>query len=201
MKGNAEGATLLAISTDKEKYNPGDEIKLTFPSPENSRAIITLENATGVIDEIRVPTQKANTIVTLKATPEMAPNVYAYVSVIQPHSQKINDMPIRFYGVVPVMVEDPGSRLSPKIEVADEIRSQKPFEIKISEENRKAMTYTVAVVDEGLLDITGFKTPILGHISMAARLSVSVPGTFMIMSSVLSAVLSTGYLQSEAMKQ
>jgi Large extracellular alpha-helical protein len=159
MKGNSEGATLLAISTDKEKYNPGDEIKLTFPSPENSRAIITLENATGVLDEIRVPTQKANTIVTLKATPEMAPNVYAYVSVIQPHSQKINDMPIRFYGVIPVMVEDPGSRLSPQIEVADEIRSQKPFEIKVSEANRKAMTYTVAVVDEGLLDITGFRTP------------------------------------------
>jgi uncharacterized protein YfaS (alpha-2-macroglobulin family) len=159
MKGNAEGATLLAISTDKEKYNPGDEIKLTFPSPENSRAIITLENATGVLDEIRVPTQKATTVVTLKATPEMAPNVYAYVSVIQPHDQKINDMPIRFYGVVPVMVEDPGSRLSPVLDVADEIRSQKPFEIKVSEANKKAMTYTVAVVDEGLLDITGFKTP------------------------------------------
>ena len=39
MKGNAEGATLLSISTDKEKYNPGDEIKLTFPAPENARAI------------------------------------------------------------------------------------------------------------------------------------------------------------------
>jgi len=159
MKGNVEGATLLSISTDKEKYNPGDEIKLTFPSPENARAIVTIENATGVIDEIRVPTQKANTVVTLKATPEMAPNVYAYVSVIQPHSQTINDMPIRLYGVVPVMVEDPGSRLSPQMEVADEIRSQKPFEIKVSEANKKAMTYTVAVVDEGLLDITGFRTP------------------------------------------
>jgi alpha-2-macroglobulin len=159
MKGNVEGATLLSISTDKEKYNPGDEIKLTFPSPENARAIVTIENATGVIDEIRVPTQKANTIVTLKATPEMAPNVYAFVSVIQPHSQTINDMPIRLYGVVPVMVEDPGSRLSPQMEVADEIRSQKPFEIKVSEANKKAMTYTVAVVDEGLLDITGFRTP------------------------------------------
>ena len=49
----------------------------------------------------------------LKATPQMAPNVYAYVTVIQPHSQTINDMPVRLYGVVPVMVEDPGTRLSP----------------------------------------------------------------------------------------
>jgi uncharacterized protein YfaS (alpha-2-macroglobulin family) len=159
MKGNVDGATLLAISTDKEKYNPGDEIKISFPSPENARAIITLENSTGVIDEIRVPTGKANTEVRFKATPEMAPNVYAYVSVIQPHSQTVNDMPVRLYGVVPVMVEDPGTRLSPQLTVADEIRSQRPFEIKVSEANRNTMIYTIAVVDEGLLDITGFKTP------------------------------------------
>ena len=41
----------------------------------------------------------------------------------------------------------------------DEVRSQKHIEIKVSEANRKPMTYTLAVVDEGLLDITGFKTP------------------------------------------
>ena len=159
MKGNTEGATLLAINTDKEKYNPGDEIKLSFPAPENARAFVTLENSTGVLDEIRVNTEKGSTVVTLKAKREMAPNIYAYVTVIQPHAQTVNDMPMRLYGVVPVMVEDPGTRLTPKIEMADEIRSQKPFVIKVSETNRKPMTYTVAVVDEGLLDITGFKTP------------------------------------------
>jgi len=159
MKGNTEGATLLAINTDKEKYNPGDEIKLSFPAPENARAIVTLENSTGVLDEIRVNTEKGSTVVTFRAKPEMAPNIYAYVTVIQPHAQTVNDMPVRLYGVVPIMVEDPQTRLIPKIEMAGEIRSQKPFSIKVSETNRKPMTYTVAVVDEGLLDITGFKTP------------------------------------------
>ena len=89
----------------------------------------------------------------------MAPNIYAYVTVIQPHAQSINDMPVRLYGVVPIMVEDPETRLSPQIIMADEIRSQKAFEIKVREEDKRPMTYTLAVVDEGLLDITGFKTP------------------------------------------
>ncbi|MGA2405318.1 MAG: MG2 domain-containing protein [Bacteroidales bacterium] len=159
MKGNTEGATLLAINTNKEKYNPGDEIKLSFPAPENARAIVTLENSTGVLDEIRVNTEKGSTVVTFRAKPEMAPNIYAYVTVIQPHAQTVNDMPVRLYGVVPVMVEDPQTRLAPKIEMADEIRSQIPVMIKVSETNKKPMTYTLAVVDEGLLDITGFKTP------------------------------------------
>ena len=113
MKENAEGATLLTINADKDKYTPGDDVKLTFPSPADSRAIITLENATGVIDEIRVPTGKGSTEVTFKVKPEMAPNVYAYVNVIQPHAQTINDMPVRLYGVIPIMVEDPGTRLQP----------------------------------------------------------------------------------------
>ena len=159
MKENAEGATLLAVSTDKEKYNPGDDIKLSFPTPENAMAIITLENATGILDEIRTPTTRSNTEVRIKARPEMAPNVYAFVSVVQPHSQSINDMPVRLYGIVPVMVEDPETRLTPIIIMPDEVRSQKSFRIEVSEENRKGMTYTLAVVDEGLLDITGFKTP------------------------------------------
>ena len=159
MKRNSDGATLLSVNTDKEKYNPGDEINLSFPAPENSRAIVTLENSTGVLDEIRVNTGKGNTVVSFKAKPEMAPNIYAYVTVIQPHAQTINDMPVRLYGIVPVMVEYPETRLSPAIDMPDEIRSQKPFTIKISETNRKPMTYTLAVVDEGLLDITGFKTP------------------------------------------
>ncbi len=159
MKGNAEGATLLAVSTDKEKYAPGDEISLTFAAPENSRAIITLENSASVIDEIRTGTLKGNNTVKFRAKPEMAPNVYAYVTVIQPHAQTINDMPMRLYGIVPVMVEDPASRLKPVITVPSEVRSQESFEVSVSEAGKKAMTYTLAIVDEGLLDITGYKTP------------------------------------------
>jgi alpha-2-macroglobulin len=159
MKGNTDGATLLTINTDKEKYNPGDEIKLTFPSPENARAIVTLENSTGVLEEFRTNTEKGNTVVSFRARPEMAPNIYAYITVIQPHAQSVNDIPVRLYGIVPVIIEDPETRLAPKIDMPDEIRSQKPFIVKISETNKKPMTYTLAVVDEGLLDITGFKTP------------------------------------------
>lgn len=158
-KGNSEGATLLSINTDKEKYNPGDEIRISFPSPENARVIVTLENSTSVLETIRTLTTKGNTVVTFKAKPEMAPNVYAYVSVIQPHSQTINDMPMRLYGIVPVMIEDPETRLNPEIVMPDQVRSRQSFEIRVHEKNRKPMTYTLALVDEGLLNITGFKTP------------------------------------------
>jgi alpha-2-macroglobulin len=88
---------------------------------------VTIENSTGVIDRFRVNTKSPNTVVNIKAAPGMAPNIYVYVSVIQPHAQTVNDMPVRLYGVMPVMVEDPGTRLQPAIEMATEIRSEKQF--------------------------------------------------------------------------
>jgi uncharacterized protein YfaS (alpha-2-macroglobulin family) len=36
--------------------------------------------------------------------------------------------------------------------------------------NQKAMTYSIAVVDEGLLDLTRFKTPMLGIVFTVVKL-------------------------------
>jgi alpha-2-macroglobulin len=158
-KGGGGAATVLALTSNKDKYGTGENIEISFPAPAGAKAIVTIENSTGVIDRFRVNTVSPNTVVNIKAAPGMAPNMYVYVSVIQPHAQTVNDMPVRLYGVMPVMVEDPGTRLEPAIDMAPEIRSGSTFEVKVSEVGRKAMSYTLAVVDEGLLDLTGFKTP------------------------------------------
>jgi alpha-2-macroglobulin len=158
-KGKTDGATLLSVSADKEKYAPGEEVKLSFPSPENSKVIVSLENSTGVVDQIFTTSEKGNTEVKFTVKPEMAPNIYASVTIIQPHKQTVNDMPMRLYGVTAVMVEDPQTRLSPVIKMPDEIRSQQAVTIEVSEKNKMPMSYTLAIVDEGLLDITGFRTP------------------------------------------
>ncbi len=157
--GGNDGASLLQLNTDKDKYSVGDDISLTFPAPENGRAIITIENSYGLLDIKEVKTQAGNSEVKITATKAMAPNAYLYVTMLQPHSQSVNDAPVRLYGVIPVMVEDPSSKLVPVITMPDKIRSQQEVEINIEEKNRQEMTYTLAVVDEGLLDLTGFRTP------------------------------------------
>lgn len=157
--GGSSESTMLALSADKDKYAPGDNIQITFPAPEGARAIVTIENAGGVADRFRVNTTSPNTVIDIKALPSMAPNAYVYVSVIQPHAQTINDMPVRLYGVIPVMVEDPATRLEPTISMAGEIRSGRPFEVNVGEASGSAMNYSLAVVDEGLLDLTAFRTP------------------------------------------
>ena len=63
------------------------------------------------------------------------------------------------YVIIPVEVININTILEPKIEMPDILKPEQTFNVKVSEKSGKAMTYTIAVVDEGLLDLTRFKTP------------------------------------------
>ncbi len=156
---DGQSANMLLFSTDKKKYNSGETAHLTFPSGSEGRALISMENGSGVIEQRWVKTTKGETKVSIPITKDMAPNVFVNISLLQPHAVTANDLPLRLYGIIPIMVEDPETRLHPQIAMPDVLKPEEDFVVKVSEQNGKPMTYTLAVVDEGLLDITRFKTP------------------------------------------
>ncbi|MCC6369488.1 MAG: hypothetical protein IT236_00640, partial [Bacteroidia bacterium] len=151
-------SNMLTFSTDKKAYKTGEEVKVTIPSPASGRALITIENGSRVLEAHWLETEKGSSIFKFNITPQMAPNVYVHVSLIQPHSHT-NDLPIRLYGVVPIMVDDPETHLKPLINMPEVLIPEQNTSIVVSEENNREMAFTLAVVDEGLLDITRFKTP------------------------------------------
>ena len=153
------GAATLSFSSDKEEYAVGENVVLTIPTGRKGRGLISLENGSRVLESSWFEAGEEETRYEFKATAEMAPNIYAHVTLLQPHMQAGNDLPIRMYGVIPVKVLDPGTRLDPVIETAEVFKPEQEAQIKIREKNGKPMTYTVAVVDEGLLDLTRFSTP------------------------------------------
>lgn len=156
---NPEAASILVLSSDKEKYSVGETAKITIPTSKAGRILVSIENGTKVINHSWINSDRKDAVYSFPVTADMAPNVYVNVSLIQPHGQSNNDLPIRMYGVIPVFVEDRESHLEPQISMPDVLRPESEVVIKISEKSRKPMTYTLAIVDEGLLDLTRFKTP------------------------------------------
>ncbi|HLG02225.1 MAG TPA: MG2 domain-containing protein, partial [Bacteroidia bacterium] len=154
-------ASLLQFSSDKTKYNVGETMNLTIPSPGQGRALISLENGSKIIDAFWAETkEKGNITWSVPVTAEMAPNIYVHVTLVQPHGQVKNDAPIRLYGVVPITIDDPKTHLDPVLSTSSAVwQPEEQASVSVSEKNGKAMTYTVAVVDEGLLDLTRFQTP------------------------------------------
>lgn len=158
-KKDPSAATMLLFSTDKESYNTGDMATITFPSSETGRALVSIENGTEVLDAFWVDSQKGETKFELPILKEYTPNVYIHITLLQPHASTANDLPIRLYGVTPISVENPETRIIPKISMPDVLKPEETISLTISETNNKAMTYSIAIVDEGLLDLTRFSTP------------------------------------------
>jgi len=157
---NAPGdASLLSLTTHKKKYNVGDTVLISLPTPANSNMLISLESNDRIIKTWWQKTSAQESVIKFVADNTMAPNIYATITVIQPFGVNVNDLPVRMYGVVPIMVEDPTTVLNPVLNVPDEIRPNSKYTIKVSEQNNKKMTYTIAIVDDGLLDLTKFSTP------------------------------------------
>ncbi|GAF04427.1 Ig-like domain-containing alpha-2-macroglobulin family protein [Saccharicrinis fermentans] len=159
MGDNPEAASMLTLSTEADKYTVGQKAQVNFASSEGGRALVTVENGTRIVREYWVRTQKEFTSFNFEVSKDMTPNIFVHVTLLQPHGQMDNSLPIRMYGVTPLLVEDAETHLKPVIDMPEVLVPQQKVKIKVSEESGKPMTYTIAMVEEGLLDLTRFKTP------------------------------------------
>lgn len=159
-KTDPSGIKMLAFALDKDSYEIGETATAIIPAAAGGRALVSIENGSTVLQrEWLDVSSQGDTKYSFKITPEMAPNVYLYISLLQPHAQTVNDLPIRMYGVAPVFVTNQQTILRPQIQMPEVLRPETNFNVTVSEKNGKPMTYTLAIVDDGLLDLTNFKTP------------------------------------------
>ena len=149
----------LQLSSDKTAYEVGDRATITIPSQEGAKLLISIEDGLGVRDLKWIEAKGLSTTYTLDITSDMAPNVYLHVSLVQAYDQVSNDLPMRMYGILPIKVSDPETDLQPVLSHTAEFAPESSFDISVSEQDGRDMTYTIAIVDEGLLDLTNFQTP------------------------------------------
>ena len=159
-KTDPGGIKMLAFSLNKDSYEIGETATAIIPAAAGGRALVSIENGSTVLRQEWIEVSNGgDTKYTFKITPEMTPNVYLHISLLQPHAQTVNDLPIRMYGVVPVFVTNSQTVLQPQIQMPEVLRPETNFNVTVSEKTGKPMTYTLAIVDDGLLDLTNFKTP------------------------------------------
>jgi uncharacterized protein YfaS (alpha-2-macroglobulin family) len=167
------------ISSDKPEYKVGETATIQLPESAQGRALLTLENGSSVLEARWIEAQAAKdpagkdpsgkdkggaNRIQVPITAGMAPNIYVAVTLVQPHAGKDNDRPIRLYGVIPIKVTDPATRLTPTVTSAAEWAPKSKATVTVAESSGRAMDYTVAIVDEGLLGLTNFRTPSLREV-------------------------------------
>lgn len=157
--GPIEAGTQLEMELEREAYHPGDTARVTVKTPSEGIAFVSVEKADRVLSHHWQNLEDEQTTIELEITEEMLPNVYLHVTAVQPHAQTANDRPIRLYGVVPLTVEESLTRLPVEITAPSVIKPLEHFEVEVRVPRDRSSTVTLAVVDEGLLDLTSFRTP------------------------------------------
>jgi uncharacterized protein YfaS (alpha-2-macroglobulin family) len=160
--GGEQNEGTLALKSDKAKYAPNETAKIKMPNPKKGNILVTVEKGQEILDWFWVNPANNNSdelLINVPLNSEMLPNVYVTVSVIQPHNQTVNDRPIRMFGIIPILVEDSNTKLNYIISSSENLVPNEDFTIDINTENQKKSQISVAIVDEGLLSLTQFRTP------------------------------------------
>jgi uncharacterized protein YfaS (alpha-2-macroglobulin family) len=157
--GGQGSSSMLALTSEKTSYNVGERVQISFPSNREAMALAIVEKGGQIIRREWISCQDGITHFEFTAEPSMLPNVYVHITLLQPHLQTQNDLPIRLYGIIPVTIDDPNTVLRPQIRAADNWQAESSVSFTVSEASGRPMAYTVAVVDEGLLGLTRFTLP------------------------------------------
>jgi uncharacterized protein YfaS (alpha-2-macroglobulin family) len=150
---NNEGE--VTIEADKAKYEPGETANLLLKTPFAGRVLVTVERGS-VLDHFYVTTDQKSAQVKILIKAEHVPNVYVTATAIRAISD--NRLPLTVArGFVPLTVEKPGARLAVAIAAPAASRSQTFQTVEITTAPRAQVT--LAVVDEGILQIKNYQTP------------------------------------------
>lgn len=160
----------LELVTDKKSYEVGDTATVLIKSPyKEAEAIVTVERQ-GVHEQRRTTLRGAMPTVQVPVTNEMWPNAFVAVELIKPRTAPPRDKgqdagaPSYRIGYAEIVVNPEGRRLDVKVKPSKkDLRPGEEVDVDLLVTGRdgKGVRADVAfyAVDEGVLMLTGYKTP------------------------------------------
>jgi len=145
----------IDISLDKTAYQTGESVKALFKTPFDGRMLVTVETD-HLISYQYINVEKRNASLDLKLTAEHLPNIFITATLIKPH--EVSDIPLTVaHGFQNVRVEEAGRKMDVQITAAKTSRSRSHQ--KVTVKAAPGSLVTLAAVDNGVLQVSGFKTP------------------------------------------
>jgi uncharacterized protein YfaS (alpha-2-macroglobulin family) len=150
---NTEGQ--VDISLDKELYNSGESAKVLFKTPFSGRMLVTLETD-HLFSYQYVEVANRTASLDMKLTGEHVPNVYVTATLIKPHL--VSDIPLTVaHGFKNISVQEKSRKMPVAITAQKSSRSGTHQKIRVKADPGSFIT--LAAVDNGVLQVTDFKTP------------------------------------------
>src|SRR5277367_2695741 len=167
----------VVVTLDKTNYAPGEEAKLRIVSRAAGKATVALvgDKLEQVLD---VDLVEGDNVVPFKVGADWGAGAYAVATTYRPLDAKAKRMPGRALGLAWFGIDSAARKLEIAISVPEKARPREKLALPIKIGGLAAgeeAEVTVAAVDIGILNLTGFKTPDpTGYFFGQRKLSVDV---------------------------
>ena len=145
----------IIITPDKKQYAPGDKAKILFKAPFDGQLLVAYEQD-NVLNYKYLKLENKSASLEIGITKDHLPNIYIDATAFR----KTSDVSIPLtvaHGVISLKVDDISAKLNVVVTAPEKSRSGVKQTIKVK--TAPDAEVTIAVVDEGILQITDYKTP------------------------------------------
>lgn len=148
----------LKLAADKAGYQPGETARLHIDSDAAGEALLVIANEqVHEARSIQVPTGGVD--VTVPVKPEWGAGAYALVTLYRPLTDKLGHAPVRAVGVAWLGLDPARRTLGVAIGAPERIGPRTRLEVPVKVAGGERAFVTLAAVDQGILQLTRFKTP------------------------------------------
>ena len=145
----------IEITPDKTSYQVGETAKILFKAPFDGRMLVCFEQ-NNAIDYKYVDVKNKTASVDLPLSSKHLPNIYVDATLMKRIEN--TDIPLTVaHGIISLKVDDPATKLQVQLTVPETSRSGVKKEVQVKTE--PGAEVTLSVVDEGILQITNYKSP------------------------------------------
>lgn len=158
---SADSPEVLDVALDKETYRAGDTAKLRIASRHGGKALVTVLGQ-GLRSAQEVEISAGGGEVEILIGSDWGPGAYATAMLYRPMDETAKRMPSRAIGVRWIGIDQAPRTLDVAIDAQDRIKSTEGLTVPVKiaglapgEDAR----VTIAAVDAGILNLTGFEAP------------------------------------------
>jgi uncharacterized protein YfaS (alpha-2-macroglobulin family) len=151
----------LEVSLDKDSYAPGDTARLRIEARDPGLLQISVLSDR-VIERNSLAIEPGETVIPLSVTADWGIGAYVTATLIRPMDRAAGRNPTRALGLAHAAVEPVGKRLQVEIDVpqvAEPRQTQRARLTVVGASEGEEVWLTLAAVDLGILNLTGFQPP------------------------------------------
>ncbi|MBL0897202.1 MAG: hypothetical protein IBJ17_00695, partial [Reyranella sp.] len=159
--GAEEAPDTLRVASDKPNYRPGESARLRIEAPFAGEALIAIATDR-IVDTRPVQVPAGGTTVEIPMKAEWGAGAYALVTAWRPLAAPAERTPTRAIGAVWLGLDPALRTLAIQIGTPEKITPRQKIEVPVKVSNLAGggdAFVTLAAVDEGILQLTRYRTP------------------------------------------